>query len=151
AAEIAGEKLYGRGAVDMKGAIACMLAAVLDHLAAHGAKPKGSVSFLITGDEEGDAVNGTIKLLKWAAERGEKFDHCIPGEPTNAAALGDAVKIGRRGSLNGTIVVTGKQGHVAFPHLADNPIRALVGLMSALIADPLDRGSEHFDPSNLEF
>src|SRR5712692_10475546 len=151
AADIAGGRLYGRGAVDMKGAIACFLAAALDHLAANGGTPKGSISFLITGDEEGDAVNGTIKLLKWVAERGEKFDHCILGEPTSAAALGDAVKIGRRGSLNGTLIVTGKQGHVAFPHLADNPIRGLVALMSALMAQPLDHGSEHFDPSNLEF
>ena len=151
AADIAGGRLYGRGAVDMKGAIACFLAAALDHLAANGGTPRGSISFLITGDEEGDAVNGTIKLLKWVAERGEKFDHCILGEPTSAAALGDAVKIGRRGSLNGTLIVTGKQGHVAFPHLADNPIRGLVALMSALMAQPLDHGSEHFDPSNLEF
>jgi succinyl-diaminopimelate desuccinylase len=151
AGEIAGGRLYGRGAVDMKGAIACFLAAALDYVADNGGKPKGSISFLITGDEEGDAVNGTIKLLRWAAERGEKFDHCILGEPTNPAALGDAVKIGRRGSLNGTLVVSGKQGHVAFPHLADNPIRGLVTLMSALMAEPLDRGTAHFDPSNLEF
>jgi succinyl-diaminopimelate desuccinylase len=151
AGEIADGRLYGRGAVDMKGAIACFLAAALDHLAANGRKPKGSISFLITGDEEGDAVNGTVKLLEWAVERGERFDHCIVGEPSNPAALGDAVKIGRRGSLNGTLVVTGKQGHVAFPHLADNPIRGLVALMNALMAEPLDRGTEHFDPSNLEF
>jgi succinyl-diaminopimelate desuccinylase len=151
AGDIADGRLYGRGAVDMKGAIACFLAAALDHLATSGGKPKGSISFLITGDEEGDAVNGTIKLLRWAAERGERFDHCIVGEPSNPTALGDAVKIGRRGSLNGTLVVTGKQGHVAFPHLAENPIRALVTLMSALMAEPLDRGTEHFDPSNLEF
>jgi succinyl-diaminopimelate desuccinylase len=151
AGEIADGRLYGRGAVDMKGAIACFLAAALDHLAANGGKPKGSISFLITGDEEGDAVNGTVKLLEWAAGRGERFDHCIVGEPSNPVALGDAVKIGRRGSLNGTLVVTGKQGHVAFPHLADNPIRGLVALMNALMAEPLDRGTEHFDPSNLEF
>jgi succinyl-diaminopimelate desuccinylase len=151
AGDVADGHLYGRGAVDMKGAIACFLAATLDHLAANGGKPKGSISFLITGDEEGDAVNGTIKLLRWAADRGERFDHCIVGEPSNPAALGDAVKIGRRGSLNGTLVVTGKQGHVAFPHLAENPIRGLVTLMGALMAEPLDRGTEHFDPSNLEF
>jgi len=151
AGEIADGQLYGRGAVDMKGAIACFLAATLDYLATSAGMPKGSISFLITGDEEGDAVNGTVKLLNWAAERGERFDHCIVGEPSNPAALGDAVKIGRRGSLNGTLVVTGKQVHVAFPHLAENPIRGLVKLMSALIAAPLDRGTEHFDPSNLEF
>jgi succinyl-diaminopimelate desuccinylase len=151
AGDIVDGRLYGRGAVDMKGAIACFLAAALDYLAANGGKPKGSISFLITGDEEGDAINGTIKLLQWAAERGERFDHCIVGEPSNPAALGDAVKIGRRGSLNGTLVVTGKQGHVAFPHLAENPIRALVTLMTALMAEPIDRGTDHFDPSNLEF
>jgi len=151
AGEVADGRLFGRGAVDMKGAIACFLAAALDHLAATGGSLKGSLSFLITGDEEGDAVNGTIKLLKWAAERGERFDHCIVGEPSNPAALGDAVKIGRRGSLNGTLVVSGTQGHVAFPHLADNPIRSLVTLMGALMAQPLDRGTEHFDASNLEF
>ncbi len=123
----------------------------LDHLAARGGRPKGSISFLITGDEEGIAVNGTVKLLEWAAERGEKFDHCILGEPSNAAALGDTIKIGRRGSLNGTLVVTGKQGHVAYPERADNPVRGLVTLMSALMAAPLDHGSAHFDPSNLEF
>src|ERR1043166_1148765 len=122
AGDVADGRLYGRGAVDMKGAVACFLAAALDHLAANGGKPKGSISFLITGDEEGDAVNGTIKLLRWAAERGERFGHCIVGEPSNPAALGDAVKIGRRGSPHGTRVVTGEQGHVAFPQIADNPI-----------------------------
>jgi succinyl-diaminopimelate desuccinylase len=151
AGEIADGTLYGRGAVDMKSAIACAAAASLDHLAARNGQPRGSISFLITGDEEGIAVNGTVKLLQWAAERGEKFDHCLLGEPTNVSALGDTVKVGRRGSLNGTLVVTGKQGHVAYPERADNPVRGLVTLMSALMAEPLDRGSEHFGPSNLEF
>src|SRR6266540_778290 len=151
AGEIADGTLYGRGAVDMKGAIACALAAVLDHLGACGGRPKGSISFLITGDEEGVAVNGTVKLIKWAAERGETFDHCILGEPSNAAAIGDTIKVGRRGSLNGTLVITGKQGHVAYPQLADNPVRGLVTLMGALMAAPLDHGSAHFDASNLEF
>ena len=151
AAEIADGTLFGRGAVDMKGAIACKLAAVLDHLAAAGGKPKGSISFLITGDEEGIAVNGTVKLLAWAAARGEKFDHCILGEPTNPDTLGDMIKIGRRGSLNGALIVTGTQGHVAYPALADNPVRGIVALMGALMAEPLDAGSAHFDPSNLEF
>ena len=105
---------------------------------------------LITGDEESVAVNGTIKLLKWAAERGEVFDHCILGEPSNLEVLGDTIKAGRRGSLNGTLVVTGRQGHVAYPDRADNPIRGLVTLIEALQA-PLDDGSAHFDPSNLEF
>src|SRR5262249_39249223 len=111
AGEIANGVLYGRGAVDMKGAIACAAAASLDYCAANSRQPKGSISFLITGDEEGVAVNGTIKLLKWAAERGEKFDHCILGEPTNPQSLGDLIKIGRRGSLNASLVVTGTQGH----------------------------------------
>jgi len=150
AGEVADGMLYGRGAVDMKGGIACAVAAVLDHLGAHGGRPKGSVSFLLTGDEESIAVNGTVKLLQWAAERGEKFDHCVLGEPTNAATIGDVIKIGRRGSLNGTLIVLGKQGHVAYPHRADNPVRGLVTLMSALMA-PLDHGSQHFEPSNLEF
>src|SRR5262249_55088833 len=148
---IAGDVLYGRGAVDMKGAIACALAATLDHLAAHGGKPKGSISFLITGDEESIAVNGTVKLLQWAAGRGETFDHCVLGEPSNASAVGDTIKIGRRGSLNGVLVVTGKQGHVAYPQLADNPVRGLVKLMTALMARPLDHGNGEFDASNLEF
>ena len=151
AGEIADGTLYGRGAVDMKGAIACALAATLDHLAARGGRPKGSISFLITGDEEGIAVNGTVKLIKWAAERGETFDHCILGEPSNAAMIGDTIKIGRRGSLNGTLVVTGKQGHVAYPERADNPVRGLVTLMSVLMTAALDHGSAQFDASNLEF
>src|SRR5205807_2708482 len=149
--EVAGDSLYGRGAVDMKGAIACAVAASLDHLATRGGRPAGSISFLITGDEEGVAVNGTVKLLAWAAERGEKFDHCLLGEPSNAAELGDTIKIGRRGSLNGTLVVIGKQGHVAYPERADNPVRGLVALMTALMATPLDHGSAQFDASNLEF
>jgi succinyl-diaminopimelate desuccinylase len=149
--EIAGDKLYGRGAVDMKGGIACFVAAALDHVAANGGKPKkGSISLLITGDEESVAVNGTVKLLKWAAERGETFDHCILGEPSNVEAVGDTIKAGRRGSLNGTLIVTGRQGHVAYPDRADNPIRGLTTLIAALQA-PLDDGSAHFDPSHLEF
>ncbi len=151
AGEVAGEKLYGRGTVDMKGGIACFVAAALDHLAANGGKPKkGSISLLISGDEESVAVNGTVKLLKWAAERGEKFDHCILGEPSNVDTVGDTIKAGRRGSLNGTLIVSGRQGHVAYPDRADNPIRGLVQLIAALQA-PLDEGSEHFDPSHLEF
>jgi succinyl-diaminopimelate desuccinylase len=151
ASEIAGDVLYGRGAVDMKGAIACKIAAALDYLAANGGKPKGSISFLITGDEEGIAVNGTVKLLKWAAERGEKFDHAILGEPTNPQQLGDMMKIGRRGSQNGTLVVTGTQGHVAYPELADNPVRNIAALMVAINAEPIDSGTAHFGASNLEF
>ena len=151
AGEIAANVLYGRGAVDMKGALACAIAATLDHLAAQGGEPKGSISFLVTGDEESIAVNGTVKLLEWARERGQHFDHCILGEPSNADAMGDTIKVGRRGSLNGVLVITGKQGHVAYPERADNPVRGLVVLMSALMATPLDHGSTHFAPSNLEF
>ena len=151
AGEVSEEVLFGRGAVDMKGAIACALAATFDYLAAHHGKPKGSISFLITGDEEGVAVNGTVKLLKWAADRGEKFDHCLLGEPSNPKSLSDMIKIGRRGSLNGTLVVTGTASHVAYPQLADNPVRGIVTLRSALMSAPLDDGSQHFDPSNLEF
>ena len=151
AGDTTADALYGRGAVDMKGGIACFVAAALDHLNANGGKPnKGSISFLITGDEEGVAVNGTVKLLQWAAARGETFDHCIVGEPSNPEVLGDTIKVGRRGSLNGTLIVTGRQGHVAYPDRADNPIRGMAVLIAAL-QGPLDEGSEHFDPSNLEF
>jgi succinyl-diaminopimelate desuccinylase len=155
AGEIADGVLYGRGAVDMKGGIAACIAATLDYLAANGGKPradgKGSISFLITGDEESVAINGTPKLLEWAAGLGETFDHCILGEPSNRETLGDTIKIGRRGSLNGTLVVHGKQGHVAYPERADNPVTGLVALISALKGEPLDSGSKLFDPSNLEF
>src|SRR5579871_2430107 len=147
--------VYGRGAVDMKGGIACSVAAVLDYLKDHGGKPredgKGSISFLITGDEEDVSVNGTVKLLQWAAARGEKFDHCVLGEPTNVETLGDCIKIGRRGSLSGTLYVEGIQGHVAYPHRASNPVPDISRLIVALTDEPLDRGSAQFQPSNLEF
>src|SRR6476661_6740916 len=143
--------LYGRGAVDMKGAIACKVAAALDYLAANGGKPKGSISFLITGDEEDIAVNGTIKLLKWAAERGEKFDHCVLGEPSNVEVLGDTIKVGRRGSQSGTLYVDGMQGHVAYPHRAANPVPDIARLIVAISDEPLDNGSAQFQASNLEF
>jgi len=144
-----GGELHGRGGADMKGGIACMMAAALQFLSEHP-DFSGSIGFLITGDEEGPAVNGTVKLLEWARGRGERFDHCILGEPTNPERLGDMIKIGRRGSLTGRITVQGKQGHVAYPHLADNPIRGLVRLLDALLSHGLDRGTEHFDASNLE-
>jgi succinyl-diaminopimelate desuccinylase len=147
--------LYGRGAVDMKGGIACSVAAALDYLAAHGGRPgkdgNGSISFLITGDEEDIAVNGTVKLMQWAAARGEKFDHCIVGEPSNVAEMGDTIKIGRRGSQSGTLYVDGVQGHVAYPHRASNPIPDIAALITALVSEPLDQGSAQFQPSNLEF
>ena len=149
AAEIAGGEMFGRGAVDMKGGIACFVAAVARQIEKHGA-PKGSISFLITGDEEGPSINGTTKLLQWAAERGEHWDACVVGEPTNPDALGDMIKIGRRGSLSGKITVHGVQGHAAYPHLADNPVRGLLQLTTALMDPPFDTGTESFQASNLE-
>lgn len=147
--------LYGRGAVDMKGGIACSVAAVLQHLAEHGGKPRddggGSISFLITGDEEDVSVNGTVKLLQWAAARGEKLDHCVLGEPSNVETLGDCIKIGRRGSQSGTLYVEGVQGHVAYPHRASNPVPDISRLIVALSDEPLDHGSTQFQASNLEF
>jgi succinyl-diaminopimelate desuccinylase len=151
AGEVRDGFLFGRGAVDMKGGIACSVAAALDYLAAHCGAPKGSISFLITGDEEDVAVNGTIKLLQWAAARGEKFDHCVLGEPSNVEELGDCIKVGRRGSLSGTLIVDGIQGHVAYPHRASNPVPDIAALIVALGSEPLDQGSAHFQPSNLEF
>ncbi len=141
--------LYGRGAVDMKGGIAAFAAAALDYAKAGKGKLKGTISFLITGDEEGPGVNGTVKLLAWAKERGEVFDHCIVGEPTSVGSLGDTIKIGRRGSLSGTLTIAGKSGHVAYPHNADNPIRTLIAILNKL-QEPLDDGSWHFDRSNFE-
>ena len=141
--------LYGRGAVDMKGAIACMIAAIA-RLHKKGITLPGSVSLLITGDEEGPAINGTVKLLEWAKQRGEIWDAALVGEPTNPDALGDMIKIGRRGSVSGVLTVHGKQGHVAYPHLADNPARGIVALCAALMAEPIDTGSPDFQPSNLE-
>ena len=143
--------LYGRGAVDMKGGIACSVAAVLQYLADHGGKPKGSISFLITGDEEDVSVNGTIKLLQWVSARQEKFDHCVLGEPSNQQELGDCIKVGRRGSQSGTLYVEGKQGHVAYPQRAANPVPDISRLIVALSDEPLDGGSAQFQPSNLEF
>ncbi len=148
-AEVAEGMIWGRGATDMKGGVAASIAASLAHIRAHGMN-KGSIAFLITGDEEGPAVNGTVKLLDWAQARGERFDHCILGEPTNPDALGDMIKIGRRGSLSGRLTVHGKQGHVGYPQLADNPVHHMLRLCAALLARPLDGGTAHFDPSNLE-
>lgn len=147
--EIKDNILYGRGAVDMKGGIACFAAAALGFLE-DAPDFKGKISFLITGDEEGPAVNGTVKLLQWCTDKGEHFDHCIVGEPTNPSVLGDAIKIGRRGSITGHLTVTGIQGHVAYPHLSDNPVRSIVGLLGALMDPPLDSGNERFQPTNLE-
>ena len=149
AGDIREQALWGRGAADMKGAIAAFVAAVAAHQQAQG-DVNGSISFLITGDEEGPSINGTRKMLGWLQEQGEIIDDCLVGEPTNPDVLGDMIKIGRRGSVNGVVTVTGTQGHVAYPHLADNPVPQLVTLMAHLVASPLDDGSEHFQPSNLE-
>ena len=149
AGEIKDGKLIGRGAADMKGAIAAFVGA-LSELLETGWKPDGSVSFLITGDEEGPAVNGTKKLLSAITDEGEKIDHCLVGEPTNPTKMGEMIKNGRRGSLNAEIKVIGKQGHVAYPHLTINPIPTLVDIIDSLQSRHLDDGSEFFQPSNLE-
>src|SRR4051794_24156005 len=149
AAAVANGEMYGRGAVDMKGAIACFVAAVARHVKQHGGV-KGTVSLLVTGDEEGPAINGTAKVLEWAAARGESWDAAIVGEPTSREVLGDMVKIGRRGSLSGLITVLGRQGHAAYPHLADNPVRGLLQLADALLVPPFDQGTRDFQPTNLE-
>jgi succinyl-diaminopimelate desuccinylase len=148
-ATISRGEMYGRGAVDMKGGIACFTAAVARHIDRHGSI-KGSVSFLITGDEEGPAINGTVKLLDWAAAKGEAWDAAIVGEPTNPEQLGDMIKIGRRGSLSGIITVNGRQGHSAYPHLADNPLSGLMQLADALLRPAFDAGTRDFQPTNLE-
>jgi succinyl-diaminopimelate desuccinylase len=149
AAEIAGDTLYGRGAVDMKGAIAAFAAAAISWIAENG-PPRGSIVLAITGDEEGPAINGTGKLLEWAAARGVRFDAAIVGEPSNPDRLGDMIKVGRRGSLSARITVTGRQGHVAYPRLAANPVPGLLRILNALTAAPLDDGTPDFDASNLE-
>ena len=149
AGEVIDGEMIGRGTVDMKGGIACFLAAVEMHLDVNGA-PKGSISFLITGDEEGPSINGTDKLLKWAAKRGEKIDACIVGEPVNPQEMGDAIKIGRRGSLSGILTVNGKQGHAAYPHLADNPVRGILDMLDGLLVQDFDNGTDNFQATNLE-
>ena len=150
AAEIAGGMLYGRGAADMKSAIAAFIAAAARHIAKQG-EPTGSISLLITGDEEGPAVNGTAKVLDWLKQNGERLDHCVVGEPTSAARAGDTIKIGRRGSMNVRIVVKGIQGHAAYPGLALNPIPTMADLIAKISAWALDKGSAHFEPSTLTF
>jgi succinyl-diaminopimelate desuccinylase len=142
-------EMYGRGAVDMKGGIACFAAAVARHLERNG-ELKGSISFLITGDEEGPSINGTGKLLEWAKGKGESWDAAIVGEPTNPDKLGDMIKIGRRGSLSGTVLVRGIQGHAAYPHLADNPVRGLTMLVDSLLYPAFDKGTRDFQATNLE-
>ena len=148
AGELRDGVLYGRGACDMKGAIAAFVAAAAGHLAHAG--PRGSISLLITGDEEGPAVDGTVKVLEWMEANGQVPDFCLVGEPTNPRQLGEMIKIGRRGSLNACVTVHGVQGHVAYPARADNPVHRLVRAMAALTAAPVDAGSEWFEPSTLQ-
>ena len=132
----------------MKSAIAAFTAATARFLDARGEGFPGSISLLITGDEEGDAVNGTVKVLDWLSDRGEVIDASLVGEPTNPEILGEMIKIGRRGSLSATLTVLGTAGHAAYPHLADNPIERLMKMLDAIIREPLDEGSEHFPPSH---
>lgn len=141
--------LHGRGAADMKGAIACFVAAVSEFLQGGSRDWQGSISLLITGDEEGPSVNGTRKVLEWMAANGEEIDVCLVGEPTNPENIGDMVKIGRRGSLVGRLTVNGVQGHTAYPHLADNPIPRLVAMLRVLTETALDEGNAHFQPSTI--
>jgi succinyl-diaminopimelate desuccinylase len=150
AADVKDGVLYGRGAADMKGAIACFAAATQRFLDKRGPGFTGSISFLITGDEEGPSINGTKKLLEWAKARGETFDACIVGEPTNPQRLGEMIKIGRRGSLNARLTVHGVQGHTAYPQLADNPCHRLVAMLTAITGEALDQGTAHFQPSTLQ-
>jgi len=150
AAAIEDGRLYGRGAVDMKGAVACFVSAALNYIRDKGDHSAGSISLLITGDEEGPAVNGTIKVLEWMSGNGQIPDHALVGEPTNPSALGQEIKIGRRGSLTGRLTVIGRQGHVAYPALARNPITGLLRALAAVIDEPLDDGTPHFEPSNIE-
>ena len=149
-AEIVDGVLYGRGAADMKGAIAAFAAAASEFLARRGGECPGSISLLITGDEEGPSINGTAKMLRWLAARNERIDACVVGEPTNERQIGDMAKIGRRGSINARLAVHGRQGHVGYPHLADNPNHRLVRMLAELLAAPLDEGSAHFQPSSLQ-
>ena len=149
-ATVNGDVLYGRGAADMKGAIAAFGAAAARFKASRGGALPGSISLLITGDEEGPSINGTRKMLSALAAKGETLDACLVGEPTNPTRLGEMIKIGRRGSLSGWLRVTGTQGHTAYPHLADNPIPRLVRMLSALTESKLDDGTTHFQPSNVQ-
>ena len=147
--EVRDGMLYGRGACDMKGGIASFVAAAAQHLAAGPAR--GSISLLITGDEEGPAIDGTVRVLEWMQANGQIPDFCLVGEPTSVASLGDMVKIGRRGSMNAKLTVHGTQGHVAYPQRADNPVHRLIRIAAALTAAPLDAGNDWFQPSSLQF
>ena len=150
-AELSDGYLFGRGAADMKGAIAAFTDAATRFLGKRGRDFGGSISLLITGDEEGPAVNGTVKMLRRLAERGETIDACVVGEPTSSRRFGDMMKIGRRGSMTVDMVVRGVQGHVAYPERLDNAIHRLSGLIEALVREPIDKGSTHFQPTSLQF
>jgi succinyl-diaminopimelate desuccinylase len=150
AAEIVDGWLFGRGSADMKGNIACFVESTLAHLSAGKSQLDGSISFLITGDEEGPAVNGTRKVLEWMKENGHNPDHCIVGEPSASEFVGDTVRIGRRGSLSGHVTVTGVQGHTAYPELANNPVPGMLKVLSSFLEEPLDEGTPHFSPSDLQ-
>lgn len=148
AADVRDGQLFGRGAADMKSAIAAFISAIANLLSS--GQPKGSISLLITGDEEGASINGTRKMLGWLKEQGEVIDHCLVGEPSSQKTLGDMIKIGRRGSLSVHIKALGTQGHVAYPHLADNPLPRLIALMDRIAKTQLDAGTDHFQPTNIE-
>lgn len=150
AAELRDGQLFGRGAADMKGAIAAFVAAAARVIARHRHELPGAISLLITGDEEGPAINGTKRVLEWLQARGERLDACVVGEPTNPTSLGEMVKIGRRGSLTGRLTVHGVQGHVAYPHLADNSVHRLIKMLTRVTERPLDDGTAHFQPSTLQ-
>ena len=147
--EVREHRLYGRGAVDMKGSIAAFVAATMAFLERRGTNP-GSISLLITGDEEAEAINGTRKVLDWLSERGETLDACLVGEPTSDQRLGDMIKVGRRGSLSAKLTVHGVQGHSAYPHLADNPAHRLVQMLTPIVGEPLDSGNDYFQPTSLQ-
>jgi succinyl-diaminopimelate desuccinylase len=150
AAEVCNGILYGRGAVDMKGAIACFVTATLRYLRTNGLERRGSISLLVTGDEEGPAINGTMKVLDWMKAHGEIIDACVVGEPSNSNNLGDTIKIGRRGSLNAELIVMGRQGHVAYPQYAENPVPKLARMVDRLSFIPLDQGTANFEASSLQ-
>lgn len=151
AAELSGGYLFGRGAADMKGAIAAFTDATARFLGRRGRDFGGSISLLITGDEEGPAVNGTVKMLKRLADRGETIDACVVGEPTSSRRFGDMMKIGRRGSMTVDLTVRGVQGHVAYPERLDNAVHRLSAIIEALVREPIDTGSTHFQPTSLQF
>jgi succinyl-diaminopimelate desuccinylase len=150
-AELSGGYLFGRGAADMKGAIAAFTEAASRFVARRGHDFGGAISLLITGDEEGPAVNGTAKMLKRLADRGEKIDVCVVGEPTSSRRFGDMMKIGRRGSMTVDLTVRGVQGHVGYPERLDNPLHRLSAMIEALVREPIDAGSKYFQPTSLQF